>query len=172
MERCGASAQWSGRVLLLHRNDYMKITLSALGLALLICNSALASDRNDVVAAVRSEIAAFNRGDLSDAIAHCTDEMSIIDNFPPHEWHGAGACTRWASDLVAFLRDAGITPLSMIAGRPRHVDVVGDRAYVVIPTMFRFKLNGKVARDPGQLTFAMMKMQGNWKFTGWSWSDQ
>ena len=31
-----------------------------------------------------------------------TEQTSIVDEFPPHEWHGPGACATWAKDFDAW----------------------------------------------------------------------
>jgi len=35
----------------------------------------------------------FNEGDSASALALCADESAIIDNAPPYQWHGPGACS-------------------------------------------------------------------------------
>jgi hypothetical protein len=39
---------------------------------------------------VNHVVVAFNKSDAKTAAA-CGEQTSIIDEFPPHEWHGAGA---------------------------------------------------------------------------------
>jgi hypothetical protein len=52
--------------------------------------TAAASEETDVMAAVFQWVDGFNKGDMKAAVAACAAETSIIDNIPPHEWHGAG----------------------------------------------------------------------------------
>ena len=60
--------------------------------------SAPASEQSDVMAPIHQFVDGFNKGDVNSALAACSEETSIIDEFPPHEWHGAGACAKWAND--------------------------------------------------------------------------
>src|SRR3954466_3302474 len=69
--------------------------LSAVTLILLFAGAAFASDPSDVMKPVHQFIDGFNKGDAKSAIAACADEASIIDEFSPYEWHGAGACSTW-----------------------------------------------------------------------------
>ena len=57
---------------------------------------AAATKETDVMVPVHQFIDGFNKNDTRRAIAACADQNSIIDEFPPHEWHGAGACWNWA----------------------------------------------------------------------------
>ena len=50
--------------------------------------------------AVHRFVAAFNKGDVPAAASACAPETSIIDEFAPYEWHGAGACARWMGDTM------------------------------------------------------------------------
>ena len=56
-------------------------------------------------------------------------------------------------------------------GKPRHVDIAGDRAYVVVPTTYAYKLNGKPMKETGSmLTIALQKGASGWLMTGWAWT--
>ena len=53
-------------------------------------------------------------------------------------------------------------------GKPRDVNVTGDRAYVVVPATTSFKVHGKPARQTGS-TFivALRKLTEGWRITAW-----
>src|ERR1700757_3045390 len=101
-----------------------------------IAGQVAASDKTDVMKAVNQYVVAFNKGDAKTAAASCADQTSIIDEFPPHEWHGTGACSTWMSDYDADAKKKGITDGSVTLSTPRHIDVTGDRAYVVVPANY------------------------------------
>jgi hypothetical protein len=66
-----------------------------LAVLLLVASShaqARESAEKAVLATVHKFVDAFNKGDTKAAVAACADQTSIIDEFPPHQWHGAGAC--------------------------------------------------------------------------------
>src|SRR6266536_2571595 len=77
--------------------------------------------RADVMALVRQFIDGFNKGDVKSALAACADQASIIDEFPPYEWHGPGACAKWANDYDADAKKNGVTDGNVTLGTPRHV---------------------------------------------------
>jgi hypothetical protein len=52
---------------------------------------------------------------------------------------------------------------------PSHVDITADRAYVVVPSNYTFKRNGKPVKEVGStFTFALHKGQTGWRITGWA----
>lgn len=149
----------------------MNRIFAALAIALLLTSPAMATDQADVMATVNQFVNGFNKGDIKSALAACADQTSIIDEFAPYEWHGAGACGMWASAFEADTKQKGLTNGFVTLGKPRHVDVVGDRAYVVAPVTFAYKLKGKATKEAGStITLAMQKGATGWRITGWAWS--
>ena len=145
--------------------------LVALATAVFAVVPGAVAQQKDVMVPVHQFVDGFNKGDTKTALAACAEQTSIIDEFPPHEWHGAGACAQWANDYDAFTKKEGMTDGRVVLGTPRHVDVTGDRAYVVIPSNFKFKHKGKPAEEPGStFTFALQKGATGWHITGWAWS--
>ena len=143
----------------------------ALSLAIAFAAPAVASDQTDVMVPIHQFVDGFNKGDAKSALAACADETSIIDEFAPHEWHGAGACAKWANDYETNAKKDGITDGVVRLGKPRHVDVTGDRAYVVIPTDYAYKQNGKAKKETkAAFAFALQKSATGWRITGWSWA--
>ncbi len=129
------------------------------------------AQQKDVMAPVHQFVDGFNKGDTKSALAACADQTSIIDEFPPHEWHGAGACAKWADDYDANAKKDGITDGVVTLGKPRHVDVTGDLAYVVVPANYRFKQKGKPVSEIGSmLTVALQKGPAGWRMTAWTWT--
>jgi hypothetical protein len=124
-----------------------------------------------VLASVHQFVDAFNKGDTKPLVASCADQTSILDEFPPHEWHGAGACARWVSDFDVDARKNGITDPVVTLRTPSHVDVTVDRAYVVIPANYSFKQKGKPVSEVGSIiTLTLQKNPAGWRITGWSWA--
>ena len=149
----------------------MQKLLVLLAAMVLSAGHAVASDSADVMAQLHRFVDGFNKGDVKAAVATCADQTSIIDEFPPHEWHGAGACGNWANDFDAYTRKSGITDSVVTLGKPRHVVVTGDRAYVVVPANYAYREKGKLTKETGStLTVALQKGQPGWRITGWAWS--
>jgi ketosteroid isomerase-like protein len=125
----------------------------------------------DVLKFIQQFVDGFNKGDAKLILSACADQTSIIDEFPPHEWHGTGACAKWLGDYEADAKKNGITDGVVTLGKVSHNDVTGDRAYVVTPVDFAFKRNGKPEKEVGSvMTIALQKNAAGWKITGWSWA--
>ena len=124
-----------------------------------------------MLATVHQFVDGFNKGDTKTTLAACADQTSIIDEFPPHEWHGAGACAKWMSDYDANAKKDGITGGIVTLSDPLHVDITADRAYVVTPVDYTFQANGKPMKETGSMiTLALRKGPAGWRITGWAWS--
>jgi ketosteroid isomerase-like protein len=146
---------------------------AVLAVALMAAGPSAATEKTDAMKSVHQFIDGFNKGDIKTALAACAEQTSIIDEFPPHEWHGAGACATWANDFDAYAKKNGITDSAVTLGTPRHVDVTGDRAYVVVPVDYTYKVKGKPAKQTGSLlTVALQKGAAGWRMTGWTWSTK
>ena len=129
------------------------------------------SAQTAVLATVNQFVDGFNKGDTKEALAACADQTSIIDDFPPHEWHGTGACAKWMSDFDADAKKNGDTDGMVKLLNPTHVDITGDHAYLVIPANFTFKQNGKPVTELGSIiTLALQKNPAGWEITGWAWA--
>ncbi len=149
----------------------MRKLVISIAIAIMAAGSVFASDESDVLAPIHQFVDGFNKGDTTNAVAACADQTSIIDEFPPHEWHGVGACSNWAADYESDAKKNGITDGIVTLGKPRHVDISGDRAYVVFPANYTFKKNGKPMKETGSIfTFALQKGAGGWRIVGWAWS--
>ncbi len=145
----------------------------ALTLALMALSPCAAAAQAGPMDAVHRFVDAFNKGDVTAAAASCADQTSIIDEFAPYEWHGAGACTRWMGDYDADARRNGITGGVVTLGAPRHVDISGDRAYIVVPADYAYAKKGTPVKEVAStLTIALAKSGGGWKMVGWAWAKR
>ena len=132
----------------------------------------LASDQTAVMLPVHQFVDIFNMGDAMTAPEGCASATSIIDDFPPHEWHGEGACQRWMDSYRVFAKDNGIDEMIMTLGNPRHVDITADRAYVVVPVDYTLRKGGKLSKKTGSILTFALKRDGNvWRVASWSWAD-
>ena len=149
----------------------MRKSLLACALALFVAAPAVASDETDVMKPIHQFVDGFNKGDVKSALAACAEETSIIDEFPPHEWHGAGACAKWADDYVANAKKDAISDGVVTMHKASHVTVSGDRAYVVVPSDYAWKQKGKPMKETkAAFSFALNKAAGGWKIVAWTWA--
>jgi len=150
--------------------------MGKLALALVVAltaGTAQATDKTDVMATLQQFIDGFNKGDVKSALATCASPVSIVDEFPPYAWQGANACADWANDFEANATKNGITDSVVTLQKPKHVDVVGDRAYVVVPANYDYKVKGKKTSQKGSImAVALQKTAAGWRITGWSWATR
>jgi ketosteroid isomerase-like protein len=150
----------------------MHQTILALTVAAFTTTALAATPNAEVMAPINQFCDGLNKGDVKSAVAACADDMCIIDDIAPHEWHGAGACSKWLAEFDADAKKHGITDTRVTLKKPLHVDVTGERAYVVIPALYTYKQNGKRVKEKGQLTIALQKTDSGWRIGGWAWAKQ
>jgi ketosteroid isomerase-like protein len=154
------------------QRHWLRISI-ALAAATLLVQVVAASEQTDVMATVHQFVNGFNKGDTKTELTACADQASIIDEFPPYVWQGTAACSRWANDYEADAKKNGTTEAAVALDNPRHVEVTGDRAYVVVPATFTFKQKGKPMKETGStLTVALQKTSAGWRITAWAWASQ
>ncbi len=150
----------------------MRRILIALILVIVAAASTVAVDgKKDVMEPLHQFVDSLNKGDIKTMVAACAEQTSIIDEFPPYEWHGVDACSNWASDYNTDAQKNGITNGAVKLGIPRHIDIEGDNAYVVVPANYSFKQKGKLVREiRATFTAALHKGEAGWRITAWSWA--
>jgi hypothetical protein len=139
--------------------------------ASLIAAPAAASDTTDIANTVKVYNDNFNKGDVKSSVALCAAQTTIIDDFAPHVWQGASACSDWASALAASDKKDGISGEKVTLGKPWHVAATGDRGYAVFPTHYSYTKNGKPVTELGVWTFALQKSASGWRVAGWAWAQ-
>ena len=148
----------------------MNKILITLTFALLTAGQVFASEETQVMASVQQLVNAFNKSDTKSLLAICADDMCIIDEFAPYEWHGPGTCSKWLADYDADAKKNGISDGRVTIEKP-YVAVGGDRAYVVARAGYTFKQNGKPVEESGATwTFTLQKSDAGWRVTGWAWA--
>jgi ketosteroid isomerase-like protein len=132
---------------------------------------AFASEKTEVVAAVHQFFDNLDEKTLQKALAACDSPVSILDEFPPHVWHGPTACADWWQGFVAYNERSGITDGVATLGTPWTVDITGDRAYFVAPAVYTFKQHGKLVKEAHAVfTVALRRTDAGWRISGWTWS--
>jgi hypothetical protein len=145
----------------------MKRVVIALAVSLLAAGSAPASDQSDVMAVLKQWISG-----PEGTLATCADDAAVIDDVPPFEWHGPGACSRWQKDNAAYARKEGTTDAGGTIGSPQQLIISGDRAYVVLPATFSVTRNGKRVTEIATSTLVLRKTAAGWRITAWTWGTQ
>jgi hypothetical protein len=121
--------------------------------------------------AVRNYIDRFNKGDAEGMAATCADPMSILDGMPPHVWHGPAASQDWYRDVPIPGEREGASDYFVDLGKPWHVNVTADSAYVAVPTTMSFTVRGQRVKQSGSLfRVALRKLASGWHLTAWAWT--
>jgi ketosteroid isomerase-like protein len=127
-------------------------------------------DQKAAMAVVHQFVDSFDKGDVKSAVATCADNASIIDEFPPYNWQG---CQNWADTYGSVAKQEDLTDGHVTLSKPLHVDVKGDRAYIVVPASFSYKQKGKLKSEPNaRFTLALQKQGDTWKIVAWAWGKQ
>ena len=142
--------------------------MTAVALTPLVAMAATASDRTNVVAMVKQYAGTLNKADKNAFQGLCAPPAAIVDDVPPHIFQGPTACTEWWDALHALDQQEGISAERLAIGKPKRVAVTGDRASVVTPAIFCYKLKGKATSENGIWTLALQKLTGGWRITGWT----
>ena len=132
---------------------------------------ARAAGPDDPAAPARQFIDGFNTGNVQSAFAaYATGPITIVDEFAPNLWTGADAAHHWAEDYDKHAQATGVSDGSVTYDKPTRVEVAGDFAYVVLPTVYHYKEHGKPTQEEGQMTFVLNREGGHWKIRGWTWT--
>jgi ketosteroid isomerase-like protein len=141
----------------------------ALGAVLVL--PAVSQDQEAVTTTVQGFVDAFNKGNTKAAETVCAEQTQIIDEFPPYEWNGPGACAKWMAAYDEDAKKNAITDGVVTLASPRHLDITGDHAYVVVPADYAFNRNGKPVKETASvLTIVLTKSSGAWRISAWAWS--
>lgn len=55
-------------------------------------------------------------------------------------------------------------------GEPTRTEIGGNVAYVIVPTVYNYKQDGRPTTEEGQMTFVLHAEDGGWKISSWTWS--
>jgi|HubBroStandDraft_6_1064221.scaffolds.fasta_scaffold188396_2 hypothetical protein len=131
---------------------------------------ASASDKADVLAVVKQLAESQNKNDMKTFVAACASQAVIVDEFAPFVWQGASACSDWWSANDTNNKQIDSTNGVLAYGKPWHVTLDGDRAYVVLPAKFTDKEKGKKVVESAVWVVTLQKGSAGWSMTGSAWA--
>ena len=129
-----------------------------------------ATPAGDAVSTLTTWLDKFNAGDMDAFYAAHAPGAVIIDEFAPYVWAGNDSPHVWARAFDADAKAHGITDPRMDYAAPVRAESDGHSAYVVLPTVYRIKQNGRSMSAAGTMTFVMTNMVGRWKIASWTYS--
>ena len=125
-----------------------------------------------VEAPIRTMVAAFNKGNVPTAKStHVAAPMILDEPTAPFAWGGPTAFDDWIAALGKSEADLGKTGGQVALGQAVRESVMGDHAYVVLPSTYTFQQKGSTMRETGTMTFALVKQGADWKIQAWTWSS-
>lgn len=147
----------------------------ALGVLACLCLGTSAQAQTpdpQMMAPINTFIDTFDKGDMAGAAAtHAAGaDLVIVDEVAPFLWRGPQAFQSWAGDLDRDAKKRGITDQHVSVGAATRVEVDGDSAYVIVPSVYDFKQSGAAMRETAHMTFALKKGPTGWLIHGWTWT--
>ena len=126
---------------------------------------------DDPIAAVRTYVDAFNRGDATAMATTFAASGLILDGMAPHVWQGPTATRDWYRDVLIEGKQHGASDYFITLGEPLHNNVNADSAYVVVPATMTFILRGQQVTQSGAVfTVALRKLPEGWRIAAWAWA--
>lgn len=117
---------------------------------------ALAAPKDDPATPVRTFIDAFNKGDAKAARAtYAPGSLAIVDEFAPHSWTGPNAPEAWVAAYEKHAKATHVSDGHVTYGEPTRREVGEGSAYVVLPTVYLYKEQGRPMAEEGQITAAL-----------------
>lgn len=144
--------------------------LLAASAALVSASPVQAGPAEDAAAAVTTWLDKFNAGDMNAFLSGHAANAVIVDEFAPHIWTGPDVAKRWLEDYGKDSAARGISDGSLGYASPIRSVSDGKSAYVVVPTIYRFKQGGKAKSAAGTMTFVLVQGDGAWKIASWTYS--
>jgi hypothetical protein len=142
----------------------------ALAIIAVGAEAVVASQEADVMAPVYQFINGFNKSDIKMVQAACVDQTFIIDDFPPFEWRGSEATSKWFHDLTDMGKKYDMSDAFVTLGKPRRLHVSGTDAYVVVPVNLRYEEKQHSIKATGLMTLALHKGIEGWRIAAWAWT--
>lgn len=130
--------------------------------------SAVDVERSQLIGVIQDWVAAVNREEGAAVTRLWVPDSTVIDSFPPYVWQGPKAIAAWWSDYESLTKAQGLADI-VFRFEPRHVDVVGDRAYVVGDGRVDYRIATGQLRDRATWMFCLARIDGAWRFTAWAW---
>jgi len=150
----------------------MKILFALAGVSAMITAAGGHAADSPVTAPIRTMVVAFNNGDVALARStHVAAPMIVDEPTAPFAWSGPNAFDDWLAALGNSEAQAGKTGGKVALGPFTRTSVMGDRAYVVVPSTYTFQQAKRTMRETGTMTFALVKQAADWKIQAWTWSS-
>jgi len=100
--------------------------------------------------------------------AFASSGVTIVENFAPFVFEGAGAVGAWTAGMKAHL--AGLEGLRHEFGPAQDFTVDGGVAYFSLPTTWRGVARGAPFAERGGWSFVLVGEGGAWRVRAYGWA--
>ncbi len=125
-------------------------------------------DTKELMAPVQTVTKAIN-GMRAFPAAAFTQDVVVIDEFPPFVWRGKADAEKWWARLMQPLKDKKIEYETVTLDEPGKPRVKDNLVYFTVPATIDYKYEGKVYQQKGHWTFVMQKQADAWVIAAHSW---
>lgn len=118
---------------------------------------------------IQRHVAALNNKDVAVMETDWTANGTVVDAFPPFEWHGQAPEKQWWNDLQGMLKSAGFTSADAEINGWQRTFVAGDHAYAVANATVWIAGPTVNLKADGTWTFVLHRQNGAWRLASWTW---
>ncbi len=145
------------------------LIIALTGTLMLPSQAATKNPSSALMAPIVTTFDAINAGNESSWNSAHTADAVILDNIAPYRWDGPGASAKWWAAFGTWMKTNNMTKPHITHQAIQFWEQTGNRAYMVVPTIFTAVQNGKPLTQTGTLTIVLVKMGAAWKAAGWTW---
>ena len=139
-------------------------------LTLLVTDAVADAADGGVLVPIEAFVRASNAGDRAAVIAAFTTDSTIVDEYAPFLFSAPHAAAKWYDGSGPDQTSHGVTDAHSSIAAPKLVTVAGTRAYVVVPSVYAFKVHGKPAKETGLMACTLVRRGTQWKISSMAWA--
>ncbi len=117
---------------------------------------------------LRTAMERFNKDIPGDVFA--ASGSTIVDNFPPYLFEGAGAQKRWWLGFKAHAHAGNLAKLHASFGAPHDFDRSVERVFFTLPTTWTGFSHGKRFTERGGWAFVLVREPMGWRIKSYAWA--
>jgi hypothetical protein len=97
-----------------------------------------------------------------------TGDVTILENFPPHIFHGQEGLALWRVTMANHV--GAIGELQHRFERPQNFGVTGDIVHFTLPTRWSGVRDGAPFKELGGWTFVQIREGDRWRIRSYGWA--
>lgn len=95
-------------------------------------------------------------------------DVTILENFPPHAFHGQPGLAQWRALMSAHV--GAIGDLRHTFGAPQDFALVDGVVHFTLPTRWRGVRDGRPFNELGGWTFVQVREGDDWRIRSYGWA--